>query len=75
MPWKLPLATGEHTDFILEVELFCPGHLERTFPETDRSGAAAPPEFQRVQDMTSQMLVGPSRPYPEYELREQALLN
>ena len=75
MPWKFPLASGEQTDFILEVELFCPGHLSRTFPEPGDTGGNTPPGFQRVQDMTTCMLIGPSRPYPEYEIRAQAHLN
>ena len=75
MRWKLPLATGEHTDFILEVELGCADDLARTFPENSDAGTDAPLVFQRVQDLTARMLVGPSRPYPEYEMRAQVRLH
>lgn len=75
MPYKMPLATGEQTDFVLEVELFCPDHLAHAFPETGDNEPSAPPQFLRVQDMTSQMFVGPSRPYIEYEQRAQVRLN
>ena len=72
---KLPLATGEHTDFILEVELARAEDLAITFPDSGSSDAATLAWFERVQAMTARMLIGPSRPYGEYEQREQVRLN
>lgn len=75
MRWKLPLATGEHTDFILEIELKCADDLAQTFPESSAEGDDLPFYFQRVQNMIARVAIGPSRPYCEYEQRQQVRLH
>lgn len=72
---KLPLATGDTTDFIIEVEVVCTDSLERTFPEPGNPDTPTPAFYQRVHAMIDQMHIGPSRPYLEYEEREAVLLH
>lgn len=73
MRWRLPLASGEQADFIIEVEVDGEDSLERTFPREQCE--QSPFYFERLQVLVRQMQIGPSRPYLEYEQRERLKLH
>ncbi len=71
---KFGLASGTHTDFILEIEFDDMTHLDRTF----RMLGSADETDARYYDLVHQMIqgveIGLYRPYPDPEQRERIAL-
>lgn len=71
---KFGLASGDHTDFIIEIEVENMAGLENAFAELSQLDDAAYQKYIRFHNKIAQMKVGLYRPYPDPEQRERIAL-
>ncbi|WP_306253831.1 DUF6614 family protein [Parvularcula sp. IMCC14364] len=71
---KFGLASGEHTDFILEIELEGMASLENTFAALSGIGEEHTRRYEQMHSMIESVQTGLYRPYPDPEQRERIAL-
>ncbi len=72
---KFGLASGRHSDFILEIEVSGLQQLEDSFHELGRNPSDEDEQrFNRLHDMIASSEIGLYRPYPDEAQRERIAL-
>ena len=71
---KFGLASGAHTDFIIEIEVENMAGLENAFAELSQLDDAAYQKYSRFHDKIAEMKTGLYRPYPDPQQRERIAL-
>ncbi|MBS8227406.1 DUF6614 family protein [Vannielia litorea] len=71
---KMSLASGRHTDFMLEIEMESLDSLEETFAALSGKDEAAERLYAQMRQMIHEVDVGLYRPYPDPEQRETVAL-
>ncbi|MCX7300086.1 MAG: hypothetical protein NTX73_06850 [Rhodobacterales bacterium] len=71
---KLGLASGAHTDFILEIEIASLAHIDQIFCTLSQSDGQSERHYDHLHQMIGTMFVGLYRPYPDPENRERIAL-
>ena len=71
---KFGLASGHHTDFLLEIEVENMAELERAFSELSTLDDDAYQKYTRFHDKIAEMKTGLYRPYPDPQQRERIAL-
>jgi hypothetical protein len=72
---KFGLASGRHSDFMLEIEMSGLQQLEDSFMELGKGGSYEDEQlYARVHDMIATVDIGLYRPYPDEAQRERIAL-
>ncbi|MCI5045987.1 MAG: hypothetical protein MRY59_00695 [Aquisalinus sp.] len=71
---KFGLASGSHTDFLLEIELDGMAELENTFAALSGLGEEHTRRYEQMHSMIASVQAGLYRPYPDSEQRERIAL-
>ena len=71
---KMALASGRHTDFMLEIEMEGLPSLDRAFSALTEKDDAAERLYEQMRQMVQQVDVGLYRPYPDPAQRETVAL-
>lgn len=71
---KLGLASGGHTDFLLEIELPDLAALDTAFSALAAADEAAARRYDQMHQMIAEVRVGLYRPYPDPAQRERIAL-
>jgi hypothetical protein len=71
---KLGLASGQHTDFLLEIELPALSTLDTAFSALATADADATRRYDLLHGMIARAEVGLYRPYPDPTQRERIAL-
>lgn len=71
---KFGLASGEHSDFILEIEVEGLTQLEEAFAALSRRGEEDERAYDRMHQMIGRVEIGLYRPYPDPSQRERTAL-
>ena len=71
---KFGLAAGNHTDFLIEIEIENMAALEETFGKLGKMDDEFTQRYEQMHDMISTMQIGLYRPYPDPEQRERISL-
>ncbi|MFN7054550.1 DUF6614 family protein [Hyphomonas sp.] len=71
---KFGLASGAHTDFLIEIEVESMAQLEETFSSLSKMDDESTRLYERMHNMISSMHVGLYRNYPDPAQRERISL-
>ncbi|MDP2740898.1 MAG: hypothetical protein Q8O82_19870 [Pseudorhodobacter sp.] len=71
---KLGLASGQHTDFLLEIEVEDLAGLERAFRSAGQCNDSVARHFELMHAMIGRLETGLYRPFPGQEHRERIAL-
>lgn len=71
---KMGLASGPHTDFLLEIELEDLAQLEQAFSVLSLATAEDERRYGLLHQMTGRVEIGLYRPYPDPSQRERVAL-
>jgi hypothetical protein len=71
---KFGLSSGQHSDFILEIEVDGMSQLEDTFRRLGQGGDMAERRYDQLHQMIGKVEIGLYRPYPDPENRERIAL-
>ncbi|MFC3179796.1 DUF6614 family protein [Cypionkella sinensis] len=71
---KFRLASGGHTDFLLEIEVGSLADLDATFAALSASDEAAERRYDHMHQMIAQIEIGLYRPFPDPAQRERIAL-
>ncbi len=71
---KLGLASGAHTDFLLEIEVADMAALERAFHAAGQSDDISARHYELMHGMIARVDMGLYRPFPDPERRERIAL-
>lgn len=71
---KFGLASGAHTDFLIEIEIDSMGALEDTFASLAKMDEESTRLYERMHSMIASMQIGLYRPYPDPAQRERISL-
>ncbi len=71
---KFGLASGNHTDFLLEIDITSLADLDRTFSALADVDDLAERRYDQMHQMIATMSVGLYRPYPDSAQRERIAL-
>jgi hypothetical protein len=71
---KLGLASGRHTDFLLEVELDSLSQLDHFFDTLSQQDAELARRYEQMHQMIAHADVGLYRPYPDPQQQERIAL-
>lgn len=71
---KFGLASGAHTDFLLEIELPDMAALDHAFSVLAQADDQAARRYDQMHQMIAQVSVGLYRPYPDMAQRERIAL-
>jgi hypothetical protein len=71
---KFGLASGQHTDFLIEIEVESMSALEKAFSELSKMEDEHTRRYEFMHSLIGSMEVGLYRPYPDPEQRERIAL-
>ena len=71
---KFGLASGAHTDFLLEIELPDMATLDTAFTTLAQADEQALRRYEQMHQMIAEVQVGLYRPYPDQRQRERIAL-
>ena len=71
---KFGLAAGQHTDFLIEIEVDSMSALEKAFSELSKMDDEHTRRYEFMHSLIGSMEVGLYRPYPDPEQRERIAL-
>lgn len=71
---KFGLASGAHTDFLLEIDITSLGDLDKAFSALGDVDDVAERRYDQMHQMVSAISVGLYRPYPDPAQRERIAL-
>lgn len=71
---KFGLASGAHTDFLIEIEIESMSALEDTFASLAKMDDDSTRLYERMHNMIASMQIGLYRPYPDPAQRERISL-
>ncbi len=71
---KFGLSSGQHSDFILEIEVEGMAQMEETFRRLGQSDDTAENHYNLLHQMIGDVHIGLYRPYPDPEHRERIAL-
>lgn len=71
---KFGLASGAHTDFLIEIEIDSMAALEETFSSLAKMDDEHTRRYEHMHGMIASMQIGLYRPYPDPAQRERVAL-
>ena len=71
---KFGLAAGNHTDFLIEIEIDSLAALEETFSKLGSMDEEHTRRYEQMHEMIATMQIGLYRPYPDPDQRERIAL-